>query len=65
MNENVYSLKDNEGHVIADHMSLETALMFAEAYMNKYFMEPDLHITICRNNNETELNFKEELKNVQ
>jgi hypothetical protein len=59
MTETKYGLKDEYG-MIARYMTLETATMLAAAYMEKYWKEPNLTITLFRenldiqNNEETE-----------
>lgn len=47
MGENLYSVII-EDHKIAEHMSLTDACLFIEAYMEKYYAEPELSIELRR-----------------
>lgn len=48
--ENKYKILDVDECIIADNLSLTNALIFVEGYMNKYYDEPNIRITIARNN---------------
>ena len=39
MSEKKYKVIDSFNHIIADGMTLEMALLFMEAYCNKFYME--------------------------
>ena len=62
MTEIKYGLRDEYG-MIARDMTLETATIFLAAYMEKYWKEPNLTITLFReplaikNDEEEEVNY--------
>lgn len=53
--ESKYKILDADEHIIAENLSLTNALIFVEGYMNKYYEEPGLRITIVRDDEGLEL----------
>ncbi len=37
MNERLFYVEESNGHVLASNMTLANALLFIEAYLNKYY----------------------------
>ena len=54
MTEQLYSVYDDSEKVLACHMDLRNALIFIQAMMIEYFMEPNLTYSIRREQNECE-----------
>ena len=46
MNERKYTIYDAKFNIIADSMSLDDALLFVEAYYNKYYSDNDITLII-------------------
>jgi hypothetical protein len=57
MEEFLYSIKDETGNIVAQHMRLDSALTLVDALFNKYYSEPKIGYTIIR-----EAEIKEEVK---
>lgn len=46
MSERKYTIYDEKFSIIADSMSLDDALIFVEAYYNKYYSDNDIALII-------------------
>lgn len=46
MEERTYAIKDELGHIVAERLSIETAMILLEALMNKYYNDWSVEYTI-------------------
>lgn len=48
MGEDFYKIIDENNHLVADSMTLENALIMIKGYIEEYYNEPEIKLTIIK-----------------
>ena len=60
MSETKYKIYDEQGHIIAGYMSLETAMILMSALLSRYYNDGAIKYTICQEEKAQAVLYKEE-----